>query len=435
VSLRSRWLAYLLGTHVLGAGVAVVVCRRYPWALLPVEALFVLSFLIGWWLLRDVLDGLSVGGEAARLIASRELTTRMRETGDPHVDAMIGAYNRLVDSLRDERVRGQEQQYFLEHVIAASPSGIVIAGLDGRITAVNPAAERILEADRGALVGQPMRAAGALAAEVAGLPVGAASVVGLPGPRRIRGHHGAFMDRGFARSFFVFEELTDELRQFERSAYERLIRVMSHEVNNTAAASSSLLHSSLVYVADLAQPARDDARAAIEVVIGRTEALSAFMRRFADVYRLPRPERRHADLVDIVDPLVTLARAQAGTAGTTWQWTRPAGPVPVEVDRPLFERAILNILKNAGEAAGPSGIVTVRVAAGHGQAVLTVDDDGPGFSPEVQENLFTPFFSTKPDGQGIGLTLVQEILRAHGSEFRLERLSREARTRFTVVVR
>jgi nitrogen fixation/metabolism regulation signal transduction histidine kinase len=435
VSLRARLRAYLLGTHALFAGVAVVVARRYPLWLFAIEAGFVLSLVIGWRLIQRVLRGVAIGSEAARFLESQELTVRVRETGDPNVDAMVSVYNRLVDSLREEKVRVQEQQHFLRHVIDASPTGIVIADLDGRIAAMNPAAERILAVESRAAVGQRLAALGAPVAEqVTRLPPGEALVVGLAGPRRVRAYHGTFMDRGFVRSFFVFEELTEELRQFERGAYERLIRVMSHEVNNTAAAATSLLHSTLVYTAQLPEPSRADAERAIGIVIARTEALSTFMRRFADVYRLPRPVRRPADLVDVVAPLVTLMQARADTHAVTWQWEGEP-PIPVEIDRPQFEQAVLNILKNAADAAGQGGMVRVRVGTDRGRAILTVDDNGPGFEREVQENLFTPFFSTKPEGQGIGLTLVQEILRAHGCEFRLERLPDVALTRFTVVVR
>jgi two-component system nitrogen regulation sensor histidine kinase NtrY len=435
VSLRARLVAYLAGTHVLFAGIAVALLRRYPFWLFAIEAGFMLSLVLGWRLVQSVLRAVAIGGDAARLIQSQELMTRMRETGDPNVDAMVAVYNRLVDSLREERVRTQEQQYFLRHVIEASPTGIAIVDLDGRITEINPAAGRILAVERAAVLGRPLSDIDVpLAEDVARLPAGQATVIGLAGPRRIRGYHGTFVDRGFPRSFFVFEELTEELRQFERNAYERLIRVMSHEVNNTAAAATSLLHSSLVYTGQLPDPARADAERAIGIVIARTEALSTFMRRFADVYRLPRPVRRPVDLVEVVGPLVTLMQARTDTSTLTWQWTGEP-PVPVEIDRPQFEQAVLNILKNAAEAAGAGGVVTVRVGAERGRAVLTVDDSGPGFGREVQENLFTPFFSTKTDGQGIGLTLVQEILGAHGCEFRLERLPGQSITRFTVVIR
>ena len=134
-------------------------------------------------------------------------------------------------------------------------------------------------------------------------------------------HHGTFLDRGFPRSFLLVEELTEELRQFERAAYEKLIRVMSHEVNNTVAASNSLLHSSLTYAGELDPANRHDFEQAIGIVIERTEQLSSFMRRFADVFRLPPP------LLQPVRPGCrprghrAAARAPGRTPpGIVWRW-------------------------------------------------------------------------------------------------------------------
>ena len=98
-----------------------------------------------------------------------------------------------------------------------------------------------------------------------------------------------------------------------------------------------------------------------------------------------------------------------------------------------MEQALLNILKNAIEAIDGEGTITVRLTTESGRTTLRIDDTGPGMSAEAQSNLFTPFFSTKPHGQGIGLTLVQEILAGHGFDYALER-TREGTTRFTIVV-
>ena len=98
-----------------------------------------------------------------------------------------------------------------------------------------------------------------------------------------------------------------------------------------------------------------------------------------------------------------------------------------------MEQALLNVLKNAIEAIDGEGTITVRLTTDAGRPTLLIEDTGPGMSPEVQSNLFTPFFSTKPHGQGIGLTLVQEILAGHGFEFALERTGQGA-TRFTIVL-
>ena len=151
----------------------------------------------------------------------------------------------MVDNLRDERARLQEQHHFLSHILSVSPSGILILDFDGLIATANPAAERMLGVRTAELLGRkPADLPPALGAAFGSLKANESQVVTLSGARRVKCHHGTFIDRGFVRSFLLIEELTEELRQAERGAYEKLIRVMAHEVNNTVAASNSLLHSS-----------------------------------------------------------------------------------------------------------------------------------------------------------------------------------------------
>ena len=254
---------------------------------------------------------LGFAAEGLRLIRDEEFTSRFLDVGQPEIDALIAVYNRMVDHLRAERVRLAEQHQFLSQVLRVSPSGVVILDFDQHVSSVNPAAERLLERAESTLVGQSLRSVGSpLADALAALDPGEARVVGLLGARRVKCHHGTFVDRGFSRSFLLVEELTEELRQFERAAYEKLIRVMSHEVNNTVAASNSLLHSSLNYAAELGAHSRLDFEQAIGIVIARTEQLNSFMRRFADVFRLPAPLVQTCDLVAVLEGIVRLLSAQ-----------------------------------------------------------------------------------------------------------------------------
>ena len=253
------------------------------------------------------------------------------------------------------------------------------------------------------------------------------------GARRVKCHHGTFIDRGFPRSFLLIEELTEELRQFERAAYEKLIRVMSHEVNNTVAASNSLLHSSLAYAGELAAGNREDFEQAIGIVIERTEQLGSFMRRFADVFRLPPPLTRPQNLVPMLQGMSRLLAANDNERGISWIWELQATAIRVEVDRGQFEQALVNILKNAIEAIDGTGTITIQLSSAAGRSTLAIEDTGPGIAAEAQSNLFTPFFSTKPHGQGIGLTLVQEILSAHGFDYGIERTG-HGTTRFSIVM-
>jgi two-component system nitrogen regulation sensor histidine kinase NtrY len=434
VSLRGRAIAYLVVLHLIFAGLAVYLFLRNPFWLLVVEAVFLVSLVVGLRLSREMYRQLGLAAEGLRLIRDEEFTSRFLPVGQPEIDDLIGVYNRMVDHLREERVRLAEQHQFLSQVLQVSPSGVVILDFDRQVASLNPAAERLLDRPASAVLGRPLDALGSpLADALASLEPGDARLVGLLGARRVKCHHGTFVDRGFPRSFLLIEELTEELRQFERAAYEKLIRVMSHEVNNTVTASNSLLHSSLTYSRDLDAANRHDFEHAIGIVIERTEQLGMFMRRFADVFRLPAPVIGSYDLVAILERIVRLLGADANTARIRWRWELDEPSVRVDIDRGQMEQALVNILKNAIDAIDGEGTITVRLTTRAGRTTLSIEDTGPGMTPEAQSNLFTPFFSTKPNGQGIGLTLVQEILSGHGFAYALERTAQET-TRFTIVL-
>ena len=429
MSFRARLVTYFVVVHLAMAGLGGWLAWAYsPFWVLAVEAALALSLGVGIVLVRRAVGYRALAADARRLVHDQAFTSRFLPIGEPDLDEVIAIYNRMVDTLRDERVRLAEQHHFLAQVLAVSPSGIVVLGFDDEITSLNPAAARLLGVPATA-AGRPLSTIHApLAAAMAGLADGHSQVVGLDGSARVRVQRGGFIDRGFARAFFVLEELTGELRQAERAAYEKLIRVMSHEVNNTVASSTSLLQSSLTYARDLSQEDRSDFEHALSVVIARTGQLNTFMKGFADVFRLPAPARQPCELVAILERVVALLSARADADGIAWRWELDAPAVRISADPAQLEQAILNVVKNAVEAAvagGADGTVTIRVTSKPDQPVLVVEDSGAGLTAEAQANLFTPFFSTKPGGQGIGLTLVGEILAGHGFDYALERTARD----------
>ena len=433
MSRRARFVAYLAAVHVLMAILAwQVVAMNRLW-LIAAELVLVGSFLLGLHLVRGFFASLDFVHDSAQLLEDSDLMSRVRDVGQPEIDRLIHVYNRMVDSLREERVRLQEQHHFLTRVLHESPGGILVLDLEGRITLMNPAAERLLQLPGGrATETAPAALDHPLARELARVPAGESRVVALWGGRRVRIVHGTFPDRGFRRSFYLLEELTEELRQSEKAAYERLIRMLSHEVNNTVGASNSLLHSCLEYGEQLRPDDRRDYENALRVVIARTEQLTLFMRSFADVVRLPPPQRRPVDIRELLDGITGLLEAELERRhiALRWEGERSLGPLPL--DRVQMEQALLNILKNAVEAAGRAGTVTIRQRRENCRAVLEIEDSGPGIPPEARDQLFTPFFSTKEHGQGIGLTMVQEVLSNHDCTFSLD--SRPGHpTRFTIV--
>jgi signal transduction histidine kinase len=338
----------------------------------------------------------------------------------------------MIDSLREERLRAREQHHFLEEVVRASPAGILTFDFDGRLTTVNPGAERLLLRPAADLVGLrldelPVPFVG----RVAGLAPGDSAVLPLQGSRRVRWLKTSFLDRGFPRTLVVVEELTDELRRSERAAYEKIIRTLSHEVGNSIAAAASLVESSLHYREQVRPEDRADFETALSVANTRLRHLNAFVRDYAAVVRLPAPHRTPCDLGRLVEGVALLFRPECEERGITLRADVAECREPVSLDEHQIEQVLVNVVRNAVEAVGRDGTVTLTAGASAGRPLLVVEDSGPGIPADVQAALFTPFFSTKANGRGIGLTLAQEILTQHGFGFSLESRA-GGPTRFTV---
>jgi nitrogen fixation/metabolism regulation signal transduction histidine kinase len=443
VRIRRRLAFYLLVVHLVFAGLVATILfapallTSSRWWVLGAEALLVVSLVVGARLLKGMMAPLETLAQGAHLLREGDLTTRLRPVGQPEVDALVGVYNTMADRLRDERVRSQEGHHLLTRLLAASPSGVVFLDLDQQVAFANPAAERWLGPQA---MGQPLAALGdrgPVARALAALAPDAVEVIALPGGGRLRCRRGAFLDRGTTRSFYLIEELTEELRQAEKSAYEKLIRMMAHEVNNSVAASNSLLTSCLNYAPLLPVEQREDFRHALEVVVNRTRQLSELMRGFADVVRLPTPQKVPCDVLALLEDVATLMRSASAERKVAWRWEvapeLKQHPPVVPMDRIQMEQVLVNVVKNALEAIGQDGAITVRLARPNGRVQLAIEDTGPGLSPEARQQLFTPFFTTKAEGQGIGLTLVREVLAQHHFDYALDSPA-GGPTRFSIVM-
>ncbi|MFN0087286.1 MAG: sensor histidine kinase [Blastocatellia bacterium] len=421
LGLRGRFILYLLLVHLLFAGVAIYLLSKNRMWLLAVEAAFIVSLYVGVRLIRNLFGTIELIDTGAQFIEDSDFTSRFREVGQREMDRLIQVYNRMADNLREERARQQEQNYFLEKIITASVSGIVTFDFDGRISTVNPTAGRLLSVSPGGLAGKRLEELDhPLGAGLAELGQGESRILPLAGRRRLRCLRAQFLDRGFTRDFLLMEELTEELRQAEKAAYEKVIRMMSHEVNNSVGSANSLLHSCLHYADQLRGEDRADFETAMRVVIGRTDHLNTFMRNFADVFRLPPPRLQPLDPRQLLEEVLPLFRADFERRRITVEVEAREQIGLARLDRDQMEQVFLNLLKNAAEAIGENGRITLRIGRQTGRPFITIEDTGEGIPPPVRANLFTPFFSTRENGQGIGLTVVQEILDQHGFEFSLE---------------
>lgn len=433
MKLRTRLLLYLVALHVALATLTTLFLLHHLVWLIAAEVVFAASLMIGTWLVNALFAPLDLIRTGAELIAEKDFTSKFVEGGQPELDELVIIYNRMIDQLREERLRAQEQHYLLERIAQASPGGIMICDFDGRVVQLNPGARRLLEGAGDPLFGVKVGEIDHPVARVlAALEPGEARVVAPNIRMRLRCRRGELLDKGFTRNFYLIEEMTEELHASERAAYDKLIRMMSHEVNNSVGAVRSLLDSCRNYAVQLREDDRDDFMKALDVASGRVEKLSQFMNGFADVIRIPPPTLRPCDVGELLGDIVTLVRPECEARGVRCEVELDDSLLSVSIDKNQIEQVLLNVIKNAIEAMdGQRGVLSIRSGLQLARPFLAVADTGPGLPDPLSEQIFTPFFSTKRDGRGLGLTLTQEILAQHGFDFAL-RNRKEGGAEFTI---
>ena len=363
--------------------------------LILLTALAGLAAFLWWYVIRPM----RTIARGVELLREQDFASRLSPVpGNPWANRIVKLFNRMMEQLRSERLRLREQNHFLDLLVQASPMGVVLMDLDGRLTSTNPAAD--------ALMADPW-----LRRRILDVPRGRTQLIQQNGRCILRVSHLTFMDRGFRHPFLLIESLSDEVRKAEREAYGRAIRMISHEVNNTLAGTVSIL--------DLLRQTSTDAEQSdmLETCSSRYRQMSRFVTRMADVVRIPEPTRRLVRVQDFVLSMQRFLETLCRGFGISLELDLCPAPVEAMMDATLMEQVVINVVKNACESSPGGSTVTVRVT--DNPASLRVIDHGCGIRPEEEQNLFTPFHSTKPDGQGLGLMLVQEVLSRHGFAFSL----------------
>jgi len=238
-----------------------------------------------------------------------------------------------------------------------------------------------------------------------------------------------FIDRGFSRQFIMIEELTAEILAAEKKAYGKVIRMMAHEVNNTIGAVNSILQSAHGTESIWNESKDHSLHHALQVAIDRNQNLNIFMRNFAELVRLPAPNKKNIDLHGIVRAVAELMQMRAGNKGINFEFRFSEGAFNIIADQQQMEQVLINIIKNAIEAIEAEGSISFETNLL--SRTLTVTDTGNGIAPSSANQLFSPFFSTKKDGQGIGLALIKEVLINHGFEFSLKTVA-PGKTEFVI---
>lgn len=410
ISFRTRYLLYIIAVHLAIGGLLYKLLQQDKPVFIASELGLLLSIYIAVSIYRQFQQPSEFIASGIEAIRDKDFTVKFVPTGNQEVDELISVYNLMIDQLRQERTRQIEQQFFLEKLIEAAPIAILIFDFDGQIASINPRACQLLSVEPDDVVGKPLDQIGfSLLAQMADMTDGDSRVMKPNGIETYKVQRSNFMDRGFRRSFLIIEELTPEILATEKNAYSKVIRMMAHEVNNSIGAVNSILGVTQSYVDE------PDVQHALRVAVERNQRLNHFMRRFADVVRLPQPQRQVADVSEIARNVVRLMQQQAeGKQVSLTYYARSANPRSVDVEQ--IEQVLVNVIKNALEASESGNQIEVIATAN----ALLIRDNGHPIPESAATNLFNPFYSTKPDGQGIGLTVTREILLNHHVQFSLQ---------------
>jgi two-component system, NtrC family, nitrogen regulation sensor histidine kinase NtrY len=347
-------------------------------------------------------------------LSKADFSPEIEESTAGPLGSLLRRFNALGAVLRERQRSADQSEQLLHTLIDAAPMAILLLEDAGKIEYANQTARDLFFSGQD-LAGTnfltllseaeaPLREA-VLAADDQLFTVDAE---GTPETYHLAKRH--FTLHGNAHTLLMVKHLTREMRRQEIDIWKKLIRVLSHELNNSLAPITSLVHSARVMTKSDQTGKLDRVFCTIEE---RARHLQDFVEGYAKFARLPNPRREHVNIEDFlrhIESLTPSVQIESSCAAATAYF-----------DRSQLEQVIINLLKNAAEAGGPPDAISLQVSvAKNGVTSLLVADRGPGMSAQVLENAMLPFYSTKERGSGLGLALCREIVEAHGGTIKIE---------------
>jgi len=382
------------------------------------EGIIILTFVFLIIFYRKIVKPMNTIGNGMDLLREQDFSSRLSPVGQREADRIVKIFNRMMEQLKNERLHLREQNHFLDLVIKASPMGVILVDKDNSITTLNPAAANMLGyPNMKDVEGKDLfKLDSSLAVELKEMNSHEVKTVRLSDSSIYKCTHSSFVDQGYQHPFFLIEGLTHEVMKAEKRAYEKVIRMIAHEVNNTTAGITSTLDTVEFALAEIEET--EDIRDVMRVCIERCYSMSRFITNFANVVKIPEASLSFVNLNDVVFSCKRFMETVCLNRNINIHTDFCEEDIVVNLDSSLFEQVLVNIIKNAAESIGADGDIYIRTSLN--PTCLEIADTGKGISKDTEAKLFTPFFSTKPTGQGIGLVFIREVLIKHGFTFSLK---------------
>ena len=425
MKLRTKYILFVSILSLVALLLSYFVFRENKILFIVSEIFIIISIVISWQLYNELIQPLDLLMRGTDAIKDRDFNIKFLSTGKYEMDELIKVFNQMIDELRKERTKQEQQHLFLAKLVFTSPTGILILDYDDRIQQVNPKALELLGVEEKDVLGKSIsELSNPVIQQIKKMESGHSMTFTMKGAVTYKLQKSYFIDRGFPRHFVMIEELTAEILEAEKKAYGKVIRMMAHEVNNTIGSVNSIMQSTL----DTGQNSEAITNA-LRVAVERNHNLNIFMRNFADLVRIPLPQKEQVDLVHLLQRVTDLLHLKAAEKNVEIQFEHTGSAFMILADIQQMEQVLINIIKNALEAIDDQGTITILTYSYPKQ--LIIRDSGKGISPNAEEHLFSPFYSTKKDGQGVGLVIIKEILINHGFNFTLKTVSK-GKTEFMV---
>lgn len=352
------------------------------------------------------------------LAALREGDYSIRARGADREDALGLAFlesNLLGETLRTQRLGAMEATALLRTVMSEIDVAVFAFDDEDRVRLANRAAERLLAQASERLLGKTAEQVG-LAEQLEGATPRTMDITFPGGAGRWEVRRGSFRQDGRPHTLLVLADVSKTLREEELQAWQRIVRVLSHEINNSLAPIKSITGSLLALVDRSPSAASgddvDDIRRGLNVIGGRSEALVRFMSAYARLAKLPAPNKTPLDVGTWVRRVAALETRMKVTV-------IEGPPTTFRADGDQLDQLLINLVRNAVDASLETrGSARIRWTRQPEMISVIVEDEGPGLANPT--NLFVPFFTTKPQGSGIGLVLSRQIAEAHGGSLSLE---------------